>query len=153
MIKGVKKIESLLFILIITITPPTLINTMKNILSNLPMDIVPNILTYSNHIKVRNGKPMFQITINDPRINMLLEKYRLIKNFDLYTGPARLLNENHYIMSWYATIRAEKNPEKNPNNYRYQQIIRVEVVKFDRFKNGKIKQKSKVCKYSHNIVD
>jgi len=131
-------------------------NNIMQVFSNLPMlpmDIVLNILTYSNHVKIRNGKPMFQITRNDPRINMLLEKYRLIKKFDMYTGTVRLLNENHYIMSWYATIKAEKNPEKNPNNYRYQQIIRVQVVKFERFKNGNVKQKSKVYKYSHNIVD
>jgi hypothetical protein len=76
---------------------------------------------------------------------MLLEKYRLINELDMYTPKVRLLNNNHYIRSGYATIKVEK--------YQYRQIIRVEVVKFERFKNGNIKQKSKVQKYSHVIAD
>jgi len=115
------------------------------IFSNFPIDIVYNILTYTNHVKLRNGKTMFQIPKNDPRINMLLEKYRLINELDMYTPKVRLLNDNHYIRSGYATIKVEKN--------HYRQIIRVEVVKFERFKNGNIKQKSKVHKYSHVIAD
>ena len=55
-----------------------------NVFSNLPMDIVHNILPFSNHVKERNGKPMFQIAKNDIRINMLLEKYRRINKLDNY---------------------------------------------------------------------
>jgi hypothetical protein len=121
--------------------------------SNLPMDIVYNILTYSNHVKERNGKLIFQIPKNDPRINMILEKYRRDKLMDVPYDTSRLvvrfLNENHYIRSSYATIK-----EKNTNNdFPYRACIRIMVVKFDRFKNGKIKQKSKVEKYSHLIMD
>jgi hypothetical protein len=121
--------------------------------SKLPMDIVYNILTYSNHVKERNGKLIFQIPKNDPRINMILEKYRRINKLDNYymDNPklvVRFLNSNHYIRSSYRTIK-----EKNTNNFPYRGCICIQVVKFERFKNGNIKQKSQVEKYSHLIMD
>jgi len=120
--------------------------------SKLPMDIVYNILTYSNHVKERNGKLIFQIPKNDPRINMLVEKYRRDKlmdfPYDTSRFVVRFLNDNHYIRSGYATIRGI-----SPNEPRFRPCIRITVVKFDRFKNGKIKEKSKVEKYSHLIMD
>jgi len=122
--------------------------------SKLPIDIVHNILTYTNLVKMRNGKIMFQITKNDPRINMLLEKYRRINKLDnYYMGNPKLvvrfLNENHYIRSSYATIKVDK---RTNNDFPYLACIRIVVVKFDRFKNGNIKQKSQVNKYSHLIM-
>jgi hypothetical protein len=121
--------------------------------SKLPMDIVYNILTYSNHVKERNGIHMFQIPKNDPRINMILEKYRRDNLMDAPYDTSRLvvrfLNENHYIRSSYATIKEKKTN----NDFPYRACIRIMVVKFDRFKNGKIKQKSQVEKYSHLIMD
>ena len=124
-----------------------------NVFSNLPMDIVHNILTFSNHVKERNGKPMFQIAKNYIRITMLLDKYRRINKLDNYymDNPklvARFLNSNHYIRSSYRTIK-----EKNTNSFPYRACICIQVVKFDRFKNGNMKQKSQVEKYSHLIMD
>jgi hypothetical protein len=125
-----------------------------SVFSKLPMDIVYHILTYTSHIKERNCRPMFQITNNDPRINMLLEKYRRINKLDYHMDNPKLvvrfLNENHYIRSSYETIKVDK---KTNNNFPYRACIRIQVIKFERFKNGNIKQKSRVEKYSHRIVD
>jgi len=120
-------------------------------MNGLPMDIVYHILAYTSHIKERNGKPMFQITKTDPRINMLVEKYRRDKlmdaPYDTSRFVIRFLNDNHYIRSGYETIR-----EKTPDEIRFIPCISIRVVKFERFKNGKIK-KNQVDKYSHVIMD
>jgi hypothetical protein len=122
--------------------------------SKLPIDVVYNILEYTNVLKKRNGFIMFQIRKDDPRINMLLEKYRRINKLDYYMDNPKLvvrfLNENHYIRSSYATIKVDK---RTNNNFPYLACIRIVVVKFDRFKNGNIKQKSIFNKYSHLIMD
>ena len=124
-----------------------------SIFSKLPIDSVHNILTYTNLVKIRNGVIVYQITKDDPRINMLLEKYRRDNLMDAPYDTSRLvvrfLNENHYIRSSYATIKVDK---RTNNNFPYLACIRIVVVKFDRFKNGNIKQKSQVDKYSHLIT-
>ena len=127
---------------------------MKSLLSKLPMDVVYEILTYTPLIKKRNGVIVYQITKDDPRVNMLLEKYRRINKLDRSMENPKLvirfLNENHYIRSSYANI-AEKLPGYHT---RYRACIRINVVKFERFKNGRIKEKGKFdYKYSHLIMD
>lgn len=51
-------------------------------LSNLPQDIINNILSYNENVKYRNGKYMFQILKDDKRYKIL---DHLFKNIELIT--------------------------------------------------------------------
>ena len=115
----------------------------------IPNEIVFHILAFSSHIKERNGKPVFQIMQDDPRINMLVKRYTRDRTidypYDTSRFVVRFLNDNHYIRSSYTTLRGV-----HPGEPRFRQAIRIVVIKFERFKNGKMK-KNEVDKYFHVI--
>jgi len=119
-----------------------------NIFSKLPIDVVYIILEYINLTKLRNGKPMFQITKCDPRIRMLVEKYRQINYKCNPNFVLRFLNKNHYIRSSYFLTLRTNSPYGC-----YHSGICIKIVKCDRFKNGNVKQKGQTEKYSHVIMD